>query len=79
MGWSAKENGELLALMVAEQFQGLITVDQNLAFQQDVSRAGVAVLVLVARTNRLEELKPLVPALRSALESIRPGELRRVP
>ena len=78
MGWSAKDNGELLALMLANGFDCLVTVDQNLPFQQTVSAAGVAVAVLVAPTNRLKELRPLVPALREALEAIGPGDLVKV-
>jgi hypothetical protein len=33
MGWSSKRNGDLLNLMLAERFEALFTVDQNLAFQ----------------------------------------------
>jgi hypothetical protein len=78
LGWSSKRNGELLALMVANGFAGFVTVDQNVEFQQNVRASGVAVVVLVARTNRLKELLPLAPALRAALERVRPGELLRI-
>lgn len=78
MGWSSKRNGELLQLMQAHGFAGFVTVDQNLAFQQNVQRSGLAVIVLVARTNRLKDLQALVPALRAALDRARPGELHRV-
>ena len=77
-GWTGKENGELLALMVAEGFAGFVTVDQNLEFQQNVQASGLAVVVLVARTNRLKELRPLIPALLDALSRVEPGELVRV-
>lgn len=77
-GWAGKENGELLVLMVREGFAGFVTVDQNLEFQQNVRASGIAVLVLVARANRLKELRPLVPALLDALERVAPGELMRV-
>jgi hypothetical protein len=77
-GWAGKENGELLALMVREGFAGLVTVDQNLEFQQNVQASGIAVIVLVAQANRLKELRPLVPALLQALERFAPGDLIRV-
>lgn len=58
-GWSAKRNGELLRLMVAAGFDGFLTVDQNLPFQQDLRASGVGVVLIVARTNRVKELRPL--------------------
>ena len=72
MGWAAIKNGELLAL-VSQHFDAFVTVDQNLPFQQNVSSQGVAVLVLRAKTNRLADLRPLVPKLLAALDLARPG------
>lgn len=37
MGWSSKRNSELLQLMLAERFDCLLTVDQNIQFQQNIS------------------------------------------
>jgi hypothetical protein len=78
MGWSSKRNSELLQLMVAEGFDALLTVDQNLDFQQNLRAAGVGVLVVVGRTNRVKELRPLVPLMLEALARLRPGESSRV-
>ena len=63
MGWSSKRNGELLSLMVADKFEALLTVDQNLQIQQNVRASGVGVVVVAARTNRLKELRPFVPQM----------------
>ena len=78
MGWSSKRNGELLKLMLAEQFDALITVDQNLEFQQNLRASGVGVVVLLAKTNRLKELRRLKALLFDALMRLRPGDLIRV-
>ncbi len=78
LGWSSKRNSELLQLMVAQGFQGFLTVDQNLEFQQNVAASGIAVIVLVAPTNRLKELRPLAPAVVQALRRVKPGELLRL-
>jgi hypothetical protein len=75
MGWSGKKNGTLLALMVAQGFEVLITVDQNLRHQQNLAMLGVAVIVLVAASNRLADLVPLMPAAQLALNSINPGDV----
>ena len=78
MGWSGKKNGELLQLMVQESFTILLTTDQNLRYQQNLQQAGVAVVVLVAPSNRLPDLVPLIPSVRSLLGTIRPGEVIEV-
>lgn len=78
MGWSRKKNGELLRLMNQEDFTVLLTTDQNLRYQQNLQQAGVAVVVLVARSNRLSDLVPLIQNVRNVLNSIAPGEVIEV-
>jgi hypothetical protein len=68
-GWSAIENGELLRL-AATQFDAFITADQNLQFQQNLSALPLSVVVIAARTNRIEDLRPLIPELLSRLKSL---------
>lgn len=75
MGWSSKRNGELLKLMVGERFEALLTVDQNLPFQQSVRASGIGVVVALARTNRVKELRPLIPRILEALLVVKAGEL----
>ncbi len=78
MGWSGKKNGELLRLMSQESFTVLLTTDQNLRYQQNLEQARVAVVVLVARSNRLPDLVPLIPDVRNVLNTIAPGEVIEV-
>ena len=78
MGWSGKRNGELLALMRTRDFDAFVTVDRNVQFQQNIKASGIAVVVIEARTNRPEELRPLAPAVLQALSTITPGSLTRV-
>lgn len=77
MGWSSKRNGELLTLMLVEKFDALLTVDQNIEFQQNVLVSGIGVVVFIARTNRLRELRPLVPLMLESLSRVKAGELIR--
>jgi hypothetical protein len=73
MGWTAiKKNGELLVL-VSAHFDVFVTVDRNLAFQQNIGVLPIAVIVLRAKSNRLADLKPLVPDFLRALETALPG------
>jgi hypothetical protein len=62
MGWASTRNGELLALAVG-QFDVFLTADRNVSYQQDLSSFDIAIVVLVARSNRFEDLRPLVPRL----------------
>ncbi|BDA70982.1 hypothetical protein RIVM261_064900 [Rivularia sp. IAM M-261] len=75
MGWSGKKNGELLKLMTEAGFTILLTTDQNLRYQQNLQQAGVPVIVLMAPTNRLPDLIPLIPEVRSILSTIALGEV----
>ena len=77
MGWTAVKNGELLA-RVSEQFDVFVTVDRNLSFQQNLAILPVAVIILHARTNRLADLRALIPSLLNAIESARRGVLQSV-
>ena len=73
-GWAGIENGELLRLAQA-QFDVFITVDRNLSFQQHLSQFSVAVIVLQAPTNRLKDLRPLVPKLERILANSPKGQV----
>lgn len=72
MGWATIKNGELLSLAAA-QFDVFITVDRNLSFQQNLSDLGIAVLVLRATSNRVRDLRPLIPKLLQALPNVQRG------
>jgi hypothetical protein len=63
---------ELLAL-ASEHFDVFVTVDRNLAFQQNLATLPVAVIVLQASTNRLADLIPLVSDLLATIGSAAPG------
>ena len=76
-GWQSKDNGELLAL-ASPSFDVLVTADQKLQHQQNLSRFDLGVIVLVAYKNRLVDYLPLVPEIREALRTIRSGEVVRL-
>jgi hypothetical protein len=78
MGWSGKKNGALLQLMLQHGFEVLLTVDQNLRYQQNLQAAGVAVVVMVAASNSFPDLLPLVPKVEQELSTILPGDVVEV-
>jgi predicted nuclease of predicted toxin-antitoxin system len=76
-GWAGFKNGILLNA-ASEEYDVLLTGDQNLEFQQNLEGLPIAVVVLVAFNNRLETLLPLVPELLVALQAIKPGQVVRI-
>jgi hypothetical protein len=77
MGWATIKNGRLLAL-AENGFDVFLTVDRNLSFQQHIPKFKIAVLVIRSRSNRLEDLMPLVPQILAALPKCKPGQIKTV-
>lgn len=77
-GWGGVGNGELLRRAAAAGFEILLTADQNLTYQQNLAGSPLRVVVLIARSNTLEDLLPLVPSVIDAIREVKPGEVRRV-
>jgi hypothetical protein len=67
-------------LTLAEQagFDVLLTVDKGMQYQQNLSGRKIAVLVIRARSNDIEDLLPHVPGCLSVLISIKPGQFVRI-
>lgn len=78
MGWEALTNGRLLDQAEVNGFETLVTVDQNVRFQQNLVGRSIAVCVLVAEGITVEDLRPLIPVLEQALRTARPGKLYEV-
>ena len=71
MGWSGKKNGELRRLLAAAGFDVPLTADQNMQYQQNLVSGGPSIVVLIAESNRIQDLLPLIPAVLTTLDSIR--------
>ena len=77
MGWAGLSNGELLRTAAAS-FDVVLTADQGMEFQQNLRDLPVALVVLAARTNRIEALEPLLPELMAVLVRLRPRQFVRL-
>ena len=62
-----------------QEFDVFLAVDRNLSFQQNLPPYDIAVIVLRARTNRLQDLVPLVPETPVCLTNPQPGVAGFVP
>ena len=76
-GWAGIKNGKLLSL-AATRFDVFLTMDQNIEFQQNLAALPIAILVVQAQSNRIENLTPLIPAILRQLNHIQPKSLQRV-
>jgi len=76
-GWASKKNGELLRLADGK-FDVLLTIDRGFAFQQNTKGLRICVICLATRSNRIEDLRPLMPKVRFHLNNLQPGRILRV-
>jgi predicted nuclease of predicted toxin-antitoxin system len=67
-GWNGVKNGELLKLLLKENFDALLTFDKNLQHQQNFNKYTIAVIVLMAPINTHAVLVKLVPQIKKHLK-----------
>lgn len=72
------KNGDLLRRAHAAAFDAFLTADQNLQYQQNLAGFSVSIVVLAARSNRYEDLRPLAGRAIMRLSGSRPGKLIRL-
>ena len=76
-GWSDLDNGALLTACQNE-YDAFLTLDQSLRYQQNLRGRPIAALLLHARSNRLQDLSPLVPDILAALPTAPQGQVTLV-
>jgi hypothetical protein len=74
MKWAGIENGELLRIAAEDGFDVIITNDRGLEYEQNLDVLPVAVVVILARGNTIRAIRPLLPAISSALSNLKPCE-----
>ncbi|MBA3484479.1 MAG: DUF5615 family PIN-like protein [Pirellulales bacterium] len=79
LGWSGVENGELLRRAAAAGFDALVTNDRGLEFEQNLLALPLSVIVVLAPTNTMDALRPLLPHLHDALVRLAPRSFVRIP
>jgi predicted nuclease of predicted toxin-antitoxin system len=75
-GWSNLKNGDLLIRVEAAGFDALITTDQNLRYQQNLSGRGIGVLVLL--TTNWPRIKSNVALVIQAIDNLHPGSYEEI-
>jgi hypothetical protein len=77
-GWSGLKNGALLERAQTAGFSLFLTADQRLPYQQSLEGSLLSVIVLRARSNRISDLLPLIPAIHQILPILSPGQVVRL-
>jgi len=70
--WSSLTNGDLLAAAEAEGYSLMITTDQNLRYQQNISGRQIGILVLM--TTSWPKIQTQISRVIEAVDSIKAGD-----
>ncbi len=73
-GWSGKKNGILLQLANPE-FEVFVTMDKGIQYQQNLHKFDLAFILLAAKSNKYDDLAPLMPKVNEALKHIHPKQV----
>jgi predicted nuclease of predicted toxin-antitoxin system len=75
-GWSNLRNGDLLTHAEAEGFDALITTDQNLRHQQNLSGRKISAIVLL--TTNWPRIKNNAALVVEAIDNLHPGSYEEI-
>jgi hypothetical protein len=78
-GFKGKKNGELLREAELAAYEVLLTVDQGIPHQQNLTGRKLAIIAIRTRTNQLEDLLPLVDLILTTIETIDAGQFLEIP
>jgi hypothetical protein len=73
LGWQSLQNGKLLRAADAAGFEILITCDQNMRYQQNLTNYAITLIVL--STNHWPTIQKVSARIASAVEFVQPGQI----
>jgi len=77
-GWAGLRNGDLLARAAAEDFDGVLTLDTGIEYEQNLSQLPCSVVLIGARSNAFEHIQPKLDRILDALASLQPRSFVRI-
>ena len=75
--WELLENGELIEKAEEEGYEVIVTTDQNMRYQQNLSDRRLAIVVLMA--TAWPRVQQRTNEIRTAIEEVGQGQVREVP
>ncbi len=76
-GWKGTKNGALLHL-AEPTFEVFVTMDQGIPHEQNLKGYDLGFILMEARSNRYEDLAPLMRKVNQSIKTVKAGELIRV-
>ena len=76
-GWDSLVNGDLLDRAEQEGYEVLITTDQSMQYQQNLTGGRIAIVVLLS--TAWPRVQHPTEETRRAIEEVEPGQFREVP
>ena len=76
-GWKGTRNGELLR-QAAATFDALITMDKGIEHQQNLRKYTIGIILISAKSNRLQDIQPAMRRVNQALRTLEPGQIIHV-
>ena len=73
-GWKGMRNGELLR-QAAATFDALITMDKGIEHQQNLREYAIGVVLISAKSNRLQDIQPIMLRVNQILRILEPGQV----
>ena len=76
-GWKGRRNSELLQQAEAA-FDVLVTMDRSIEHQQNLSKYNIGVILISARSNRIQNIQPAMLRVNEVLRKVQPGQVIHV-
>lgn len=73
-GWNGKQNSELLE-QAAATFDVLVTMDKGFKHQQNISNYPISVIIISARSNKRQDIEPVMPKVNQEIRDVHPGQV----
>ena len=77
-GWNGMRNGELLE-RAAATFDALVTMDRGIEYQQNLRKYTISVVLISAKSNRIQDVLPAMLKVNEVLKEVQPGYVIHVP
>ena len=77
MGWGLLENGDLIRKAEEDGYQAIVTTDQNMRYQQNMTGSRLAIVGLMATV--WPRVQHRTKEIRAAIEEVASGQVREVP
>ena len=77
-GWNGMRNGDLLE-RATTMFDALVTMDRGIEHQQNLRKYTISIVLISAKSNRIEDIRPAMLRVNEVLREVQPGHVIHVP